>query len=235
MWHGMVRPAFVVAALAVALPARAGTLPHALGMYPQQGAPLPMLDSKLDVTVRGPIVETIVTQTFRNDTDRATEATYIFPLPPDAAVSAMAIELGSRTIRAAIESRGSAQERYEQAVAAGLGAGLLDQERPDVFTQTVSAIPPRSTVAITLRFDTTARYRDGSWELVLPLVVAPRYVPGIASGRPTTGTGSRPDTDRSPDASRVTPAGGPGVRRRDARSRSRSRPRSTTSRAPRTS
>ena len=210
--HGMVRRLmFVVAALMVALPARASVLPHALGMYPQQGAPLPMLSSKIDVVVRGPMVESTVTQTFRNDTDRATEATYIFPLPADAAVSAMAIDLGTRKIHAAVESRGSAHDRYEQAVSAGLGAGVLDQERPDVFTQTISAIPPKSTVSITLRFDTTARYSDGTWELVLPLVVAPRYVPGTASGRPTTGTGRSPDTDRSPDASRVTPGGTPGA------------------------
>jgi len=47
-------------------------------MYQRQGAPLAMLDSDIDVTVRGPIVEATVTQTFRNDTDRPTEATYIF-------------------------------------------------------------------------------------------------------------------------------------------------------------
>ena len=51
----------------------------------------------------------------------------------------------------------------------------------------------------------------GTWELALPLVVAPRYVPGTASGRPTTGTGRAPDTDRAPDASRVTPGGAPGA------------------------
>src|SRR5690606_3834838 len=51
----------------------------------------------------------------------------------------------------------------------------------------------------------------GRWQLVLPMVVAPRYVPGSASGRPTTGTGHAPDTDRAPDASRVTPGGAPGA------------------------
>jgi len=64
---------------------------------------------------------------------------------------------------------------------------------------------------VTLRYDTAASYRDGTWELVLPLVVAPRYVPGGASGRPTTGGGRSPDTDRAPDASRITPGGGPGA------------------------
>ncbi len=80
-----------------------------------------------------------------------------------------------------------------------------------MFTQTVAAIPARGTVEVTLRYDTVARYRAGTWELVLPMVVAPRYAPGVATSRPTTGTGRAPDTDRAPDASRVTPPGGPGA------------------------
>ena len=197
-------------ALAHSASASAGTLPRQIGMYaPQSATSLPMLDSNIEVAVRGAIVETTVTQTYKNDSDHATEATYIFPLPVDAAVTAMAIEVGTRKIHAAIERRDQAQQRYEDAIAAGVGAGLLEQERPDVFTQTVSAIPPHGTVAITLRYDATARYADGAWELVLPLVVAPRYVPGAASGRPTTGSGRSPDTDRSHDASRVTPHAAP--------------------------
>ncbi len=208
----MVRLALASLCLLVAS-ARAGELPRRIGMYATQGgqAALAMLDSKLEVAVRGPIVETIATQTFRNDTDHVTEATYIFPLPADAAVSAMSIVDGARTIRAAIERRPDAQRRYEDAVAAGLSAGLLDQERPDVFTQTVSAIPAHGTVTVVLRYDATASFHDGTWELALPLVVAPRYVPGGASGRPTTGTGRSPDTDRAPDASRITPGGAPGA------------------------
>ena len=211
MSHGMVRLAVIVLALLASTASAATDLPRRIGMYPQQGAALAMLDSDVVVRVRGAIVEATITQTFRNDTDRVTEATYIFPLPADAAVSAMELETATRTIRAAIEPRDKAVQRYEAAVTAGIGAGLLEQERPDVFTQTVSAIPARGTVKVTLRFDSVARYRTGAWELTLPLVIAPRYVAGTASGRPSTGTGRAPDTDRAPDASRVTPGGAPGA------------------------
>ncbi len=213
---GMLRPVLVFAwLLPVVLvtgggPAHAGELARSMGMYSAAGTPLPMFESKIDVTVRGAIVETVVTQKFQNRTDRATEATYVFPLPLDAAVTAMSIQLPTRTIRAAIEQRDQAQARYEAAVRAGVAAALLDQERPDVFTQTVAAIPARGTIEISLRYDAMARFSDGTWELVLPMVVAPRYVPGAATGRPTTGTGRSPDTDRAPDASRVTPGGAPG-------------------------
>ncbi|HMG23547.1 MAG TPA: VIT domain-containing protein, partial [Kofleriaceae bacterium] len=183
-----------------------------MGLYPAGNAPaLAMLDSRIEVTVRGPLVETVVVQRFRNPTAHATEATYIFPLPADAAVSAMAIQVGTRAIRAAIEPRDAAQRRYEAAIAAGVAGALLEQERPDVFTQSVAAIPPGGVVEITLRYDSVARYEAGRWELVLPMVVGPRHVPGTASGRATTGSGRAPDTDRAPDASRVTPAASPGA------------------------
>lgn len=191
--------------------APAAELPRAMGMYPASGPALAMVDSKVLVTVRGPIAEVIVTQRFQNRGDHPTEATYVFPLPADAAVTAMSIRTGTRTIRGAIERRDDAQRRYEAAIRQGVGAGLLEQERPDVFTQTVAAIPAKGTVEVTLRYDTLARYGGGTWELVLPMVVAPRYVPGVATSRPTTGTGRSPDTDRAPDASRVTPPGGPGA------------------------
>ncbi len=214
----MVRPfaalALVLAIVGLPGRARASSDSRLMGMYPVTAgaavaSPLPMVESKLAVTVRGPIVETVVTQTFTNRGDKAIEATYIFPLPLDAAVTAMTIKSGTRTIKAAIEKRDEAQRRYEAAVSAGVSAAVLDQERPDVFTQTVAAIPPKGTVEIVLRYDALARYASGTWQLVLPMVVAPRFVPGQISGRPTTGTGRSPDTDRAPDASRVTPATGP--------------------------
>src|SRR3954470_24651237 len=209
----MVRLGLVVALLGLwGAPASAFEGARPMGLYAAGNGPsLAMQDSRIDITVRGPIVETVVVQRFRNTGDRAIEATYIFPLPADAAVSAMAMQIGARTIHAAIEPREAAQRRYEAAVTAGLAGALLEQERTDVFTQTVSAIPPGGVVEVTLRYDTVARYQAGRWELVLPMVVAPRHVPGTASGTATTGAGRAPDTDRAPDASRVTPAATPGA------------------------
>jgi len=211
MSQGMVRPALVLAVLACALPARAADLPGHMGMIVASGGPLPMSASDVNVAVHGPVIEVTVAQTFRNDADQPTEATYIFPLPPDAAVSAMEMKIGATTLHAAIEPRQRAAERYERALAKGAPAALLDQERPDVFTQSVAAIPARGAVEVTLRYDTVAHYAHGEWELALPLVVAPRYVPGSATGRPVTGAGHAPDTDRAPDASHVTPPGSPGA------------------------
>jgi Ca-activated chloride channel family protein len=205
--------AVVLASLALAAAPRGasgGQVARRAGLYvTAAAAPLPLTTSHIEVAIRGPLASATITQTFRNDADHVVEATYIFPLPADAAVSAMAIDVAGHRVHAQIARRAEAAQRYEDAIAAGLGAGLLEEERADVFTQTVSAIPAHGTVTVTLRFDTVARRGNGAWELVLPLVVAPRFVPGSASGRATTGTGRTPDTDRAPDASRVTPGGAP--------------------------
>jgi Ca-activated chloride channel family protein len=184
------------------------------GMYatPTSGTAqvMPMVDSTMDVSVRGPFVETTVAQTFSNKGDRPTEATYIFPLPSDAAVTAMEIQVGTTTIVAAIEGREQAAQRYEAAVRAGVMAATTEMERNDVFTQTIASVPAKGTVKVVLRYESLARFADGTWTLAVPLVVAPRFVPGTASGRGNSGSGRSPDTDRAPDASRVTPGASPG-------------------------
>ncbi|HLL20600.1 MAG TPA: VIT domain-containing protein, partial [Kofleriaceae bacterium] len=180
----MLRVWVIAIAALCASTAYAFELPRQAGMYQASGQPLPMVDSSIAVTVRGPLVEVIVTQRFTNRTDHATEATYIFPLPADAAVSAMWIRTGAKTIRAKIAPREEAQQRYEEAVRAGVVAAVLDQERTDIFTQTVAGIAPKSTVEVTLRYDALAHFYDGAWALALPMVVAPRYVAGTATARP---------------------------------------------------
>src|SRR5207249_3657187 len=82
-------------------------------------------------------------------------------------------------------------------------AGLLDQERPNIFTQSVANILPGEHVKITISYVELLPYDQGSYELVFPMVVGPRYIPGIEVGK--QGGGFAPDTDRVPDGSRITP------------------------------
>ncbi|HTJ47725.1 MAG TPA: VIT domain-containing protein [Kofleriaceae bacterium] len=200
-----VRLAAAAVIVAMTAPAHAAAIERgAYGLY-AGGKPLPVIASSIDLHVDGPFADGTVTQRFRNPLDQPIEAVYVFPLPDDAAVSSMVIRTGSRTIVAKIEDRGAARQRYEAAVAAGANAALLEEERADVFTQAVTGIAPGAEITVELRFDTTIKRTAGRWELALPLVVGPRYAPGAATGAPSTGTGYAPDTDRAPDASRVTP------------------------------
>ena len=168
---------------------------------PKDFCPLKHTEVKVEIT--GFLARTQVTQQFDNPSKEKIEAVYTFPLPQRAAVDDMTLTVGDRIVKAKIKRREEAQAIYEAARTAGHVAGLLDQERPNIFTQSVANIMPGEHVTITISYVETLKYEDGSYELVFPMVVGPRYIPGQPTGK--QGGGWAPDTDRVPDASRITP------------------------------
>ena len=173
------------------------------------GAPLgnfPLVHTDVRLDVSGDVVGATVTQRFRNAFARPIEAVYVFPLPVDAAVDAMSMRVGDRTVRAAIARRAEARQTYEDARAQGRRAALLEQERPNIFTMTVANVAAGQDIEVTTHLFGRARYDAGAWELAFPMVVGPRYVPGDPVARAPSGTGAHPDTDRVGDASRISPS-----------------------------
>ena len=144
-----------------------------------------------------------VKQTFHNPLDYKIEAVYVFPLPQDAAVDDMTMTVGDRRIIGRIKPREEAREIYEAARAAGHVASLLDQERPNIFTQSVANIEPGAQVVIEISYVETLKYEDGVFQWVFPMVVGPRYIPGGGSA-PAPQTKGTP-TSQVPDADKITP------------------------------
>jgi Ca-activated chloride channel homolog len=168
----------------------------------QSMCPLKHTDVKAEIS--GFISRVTVTQQFENPFKEKIEAVYTFPLPQNAAVDDMTMLIGERTIKGKILPREEAQAVYEAARSSGKVASLLDQQRPNIFTQSVANILPGEQVKITISYVETLKYEDGAYEFVFPMVVGPRYVPGTPSGE-RQGNGAASDTDRVPDASRITP------------------------------
>src|SRR5438132_2831750 len=167
----------------------------------------PLKHTSARVGISGFLSRVVVTQEFENNFDDKIEAVYTFPLPQNSAVDDMTMIVGDRTVRGKILRREEAQAVYEAAKTNGQRASLLDQERPNIFTQSVANILPGEQIKITISYVETLKYEDGSYEFVFPMVVGPRYVPGSPAG--AQGDGFAPDTARVPDGSRVTPQPAP--------------------------
>ncbi len=175
------------------------------GTPPSGGAVVfPLKHTHARILIVGPVETTMVEQTFENPCGEPIEAVYTFPLPQDAAVDRFLMVVGDRVIHGTVQERGQARETYEQARDEGRNAGLLEQERPNVFTVSVANLDPGAPVKVTLRYVHALKYEDGGYTLRFPMVVAPRYIPGAAAG--TSGSGNEQETDRVPDGSRVTPS-----------------------------
>jgi Ca-activated chloride channel family protein len=190
--------------------AQSGITPGALQVVDSNGKPkalCPLKHTEVKAQISGFISRVVVTQEFENPFKEKIEAVYTFPLPQNAAVDDMTMLVGERTVRGKILRREEAQAVYEAAKSNGQTASLLEQERPNVFTQSVANILPGEQIKITISYVETLKYEDGSYEFVFPMVVGPRYVPGSPTG--ATGNGFVPDTTQVPDASRVTPQPAP--------------------------
>ena len=148
--------------------------------------------------ISGNIARVEVTQTFQNPYDKPLEAIYVFPLPDQAAVDDMEIKIGDRTIKGEIKKREEAKEIYERARQEGRTAGLLEQERDNIFTQSLANIKPGEQIKVTIRYTESLKFEQGDYEFVFPMVVGPRYIPGQAID-------PRGNTIQVPDASRITP------------------------------
>lgn len=165
---------------------------------------LPLEAFDADLRVTGLLWAWHLRQRFRNTGSTPIEAVYIFPLPPRGAVTAFRLRVADRVIIADLQERGAARAAYQTAIQDGKRAALLEEDRPDVFTIQVGNIRPGESAEVDLDLTGPVAVEDGIACVRLPLVVAPRYIPGTAIGD-DVGDGVAADTDAVPDASRISP------------------------------
>src|ERR1051325_7430372 len=150
--------------------------------------PLKHTDVKAEIS--GFLSRVTVTQEFTNPFPDKIEAIYTFPLPQSAAVDDMTMIIGERKVKGKIMRRQEAQAAYENAKQMGQVASLLDQERPNIFTQSVANIMPGQEIRITISYVETLKYEAGGYEWSFPMVVGERYIP---------------NSDQAIDSSRISP------------------------------
>lgn len=139
--------------------------------------------------LNGFVAEVEVTQQYTNPFPEPIEARYVFPLPENSAVNHLRMVIAERVIEAQVKQREQAKRVYDAAKRAGHTAALLEQERPNVFTQSVANIAPKQKVDVVVRYLQDLTYDAGAYEFVFPMVVGPRYMP----------------SGRAPDAARISP------------------------------
>lgn len=179
--------------------------PSGLGALRTERGNLPLDRIDVRVEITGLTSQIEVRQEFVNTFDIALEASYVFPLPAHAAVTRMQVTVDGRPVAAELREREAARRAYDDAVAAGRVAAVTEEERPDIFTMRVANLKPGERIGVAITLVNPLSYRDGEATLRIPLVVAPRYVPGKPRTGLPVGDGYADDTDAVPDASRITP------------------------------
>lgn len=156
-------------------PATGTLMLHGQGIA--RSMPAMRLGTDMDVTVTGQTARVRVIQAFRNTSDKWMEASYLYPLPQDGAVDSLKMVVGQRVIVGHIEPREKARATYEAAKASGRKAGLVEQQRPNMFSTMVANVAPGETVLIAIEYQAPVSQANGTFSLRVPLVAGPRYTP----------------------------------------------------------
>lgn len=168
----------------------------------------PQLRTDVAIKVSGMLARVRVQQRFSNPSEAWVEGVYVFPLPDDAAVDHLRMQIGERLVEGEIRERRQAQRAYDHARARGQAASLLKQQRANIFTTAVANIPPGESILVELEYQQALRWQSDAFSLRFPMVVAPRYIPGaplLTAGAGFSAAGWSADTDQVPDAAQITP------------------------------
>lgn len=107
-----------------------------------------------------------------NELDTPVEATYQFPTDPDqnTVVSRVLFELGDKKVESKVTERVKAQERYEDAIAGGNAAVLVEEsdKDKDLLKMTIGGIQPMQEVTVRLQLLKKLEIEAGAYALRIP-------------------------------------------------------------------
>jgi len=147
----------------------------------------PLLKTDVLVDIQGDVANVKVVQTFENPLPQPVHARYLFPLSTTAAVHRMTMRVGDEIVRAHIQEVRQAEATFERAKSEGKAAALLKQARPNMFTQQIANLMPALPIRVELEYAQTVPRVDDRYQLVVPLVVGPRFQPpgaGVPAAEP---------------------------------------------------
>ncbi|MDU0353702.1 marine proteobacterial sortase target protein [Paraglaciecola aquimarina] len=137
----------------------------------------PLLRTDVDIKVTGIVARTRLTQTFKNAGNAWANAEYLFPLPENAAVDHLLITVGKRKIEGQIKEKSQAKAIYLAAQKQGKKASLVEQHRPNIFSNSIANIALGETIKVSIEYQQKLAIDNQLYSLRFPMAISPRYSP----------------------------------------------------------
>ncbi len=149
--------------------------PLPLGMRHEQPWTVPLVATEMLVRVHELLAVVRVRQRYRNRERKPIEAVASFPVPKSAVLLDVQAEIAGRRFTGAVLARDKAEERYEEAIAEGDAALLLEELEPGAYALHLGNLKPREEAVITYRYAWPLAPTGGVVRLAIPTTIAPRY------------------------------------------------------------
>ncbi|MDQ3199959.1 MAG: VIT and VWA domain-containing protein [Verrucomicrobiota bacterium] len=132
-------------------------------------APLEVTSHHVNVQIDGQVAVTSIDQEFYNPNDQRLEGTYMFPVPKDAHIDKLSMEIGGKMVEAELLSADKARQIYEDIVRKMRDPALLEYAGRDLFKVRIYPIEPRSRKPIKITYSELLRSDNGSVTYTYPM------------------------------------------------------------------
>lgn len=129
----------------------------------------------VSAVLRDLLAEVTMRQSYRNEESVNIEAVYTFPLPLDAVLLELEVEIGGRVLKGVVVEKKAAEEKYEDAIAAGDAAVMLEQLEPGLFTMNVGNLLAQESATVTIRYSLMYRWAGERLRIFVPTTIATRF------------------------------------------------------------
>jgi hypothetical protein len=137
--------------------------------------PVPLISTRIDVTIRGGLAFVTTERTFRNIEQKPIEATMTFPVPVDATLCALTANIDGRTLTAAARARNEARQTYETAIGEGKSAILHEELLKGIHMLSVGQVRPGGQIAVTDTWTAPLSFVKDTRQLRIPTSVGEIY------------------------------------------------------------
>lgn len=130
---------------------------------------------EVSARIAGLLVETSLTQKYKNDTETNLELAYTFPLPVGATLLSFTVQIGDKTYQGEVIPRADAEVVYEKAITEGNSAFRLQEIRSGLYSATLGNVMAGEAIEIAIIYVETLSWNGNSLRYRLPTTIAPRY------------------------------------------------------------
>lgn len=148
----------------------------------KDGEPLVLEGVKAQGRVVGRMLDMTLVQTYRNPTTTNVEVVYTFPLPWQAVLLGVEVELNGETLTGTVKAKDTARVEYEEALSEGDTGILVGLNADHSYTLELGNLMADERCVVRLHYVQVLQPEQGSLRLMLPTTLAPRYGDAVRDG-----------------------------------------------------
>ncbi|NDC04088.1 MAG: VWA domain-containing protein [Betaproteobacteria bacterium] len=131
--------------------------------------------ARLSGQIEAGLLKACLTQCYINPGETDLEVVYTFPLPYFATITEVSATIGDKQLKGVVKAHTDAEADYEQAIAQGNSAILIEVTGVSIYTANLGNLRPGEKFTVSMHFVQIIDWYNDQARVMFPTTIAPRY------------------------------------------------------------